>query len=248
MWGCYGDGNVEKITLTNSRGCVLAVSTHGARLLSIVVPDRQGNMSDVVLGGRFCEEFTRHGFGPTVGRLAGRQKEGTLTVDGKAYQLTKYVNETHHINGGPKRLTAKLWTVDSITVANENNAKDSSVTLTCESEDGESGYPGNLKVSVTYTLMDAENTVRYEVEATTDAPTAVNIACCPYFNLSGHGNYKVNVPLSIKSHILYLPRCSRYMELDNARIPTSAVIQIDDPADVNDFKSVGGVLARLPVG
>lgn len=167
-------------TLRNAGGLEACVTNYGARLVSLMVPDRNGRLEDVVLGFDNVADYHhyRQNFGATVGRYIGRIKGAKITLDGKDYNLqqTGGGNISH---GGYPGFADQVWTCVAQT--------DSSLTLRYVSADGENGFPGTLTVDLTYTL-GADNSLSIEYRATTDKPTVVNLSNHSFFNLSGQHN------------------------------------------------------------
>ncbi len=170
---------VELFTLTNDAGMTVAITNYGGIVVSLRVPDRRGRMDDVVLGHDTLDGYLRDNrpyFGAVVGRCANRIARGELVVDGVLHPLARNDGE-NHLHGGVRGLDKVVWEATS-----RQSADRAGVTLTYLSPDGEEGYPGNLAVSVTYALGDA-NDLLMEAEATTDRPTVCNLAHHDYFNL-----------------------------------------------------------------
>lgn len=211
-FGKLPDGREAKIfTLTNKNGLRAKITELGATIVSMEVPDKAGTLADVTYGFDSPEGYLSKGnpyFGATVGRFGNRIKDGKFTLDGKEYTLAKN-NEPGgvpcHLHGGNVGFNKVLWT---------GKADDStnSVDLTYVSKDGEEGYPGTLTTKVKYTLTDA-NELKWEVTATTDAPTVLNIVQHAYWNLSGVPNETIN------NHILTLD-ADKYLPTDKGLIPT----------------------------
>jgi len=179
-FGMNGFGEpVDCFTLTNATGLRVRIMNHGGVILSIEMPDRQGKLADIVLGHDTAEEYTADTpyFGCIAGRVANRINKGHFTLDGTDYQLAVN-NGSNHLHGGERGFDKRVWTA---TVLDAQNG----VRLELLSPDGEENYPGNLSVSVTYTLTEkSELKIRYEAE--TDRPTPVNLTNHSYFNLAGH--------------------------------------------------------------
>ena len=168
-------------TLRNTRGMELEAISYGATITRLMVPDRHGSTGDVVLGFSGLEPYLlRHAyFGSTIGRVAGRITHSTFVLDGQRYWLTP--NEPpNHLHGGADGFDRKLWRVDST----QSGPEQSSITFTCESCHGEEGYPGNVKVELTYSLTENDSFVLH-FKAETDSPTPFNLTQHSYFNLGG---------------------------------------------------------------
>ena len=172
---------IQTYTLTNKSGMEVSLCNIGAGITSVVVPDRNGKMADVVLGYKNLEDYVGDGpcAGKVPGRFANRINRGKFSIDGKDYQLVLNTSDgKHHLHGGPEGFANQYW--DSEKVGD-------SVVFTYHSKDGEAGYPGNLTAKAKYTLTD-DNEIILELSATTDAPTVVNLTNHTYFNLKGEGN------------------------------------------------------------
>ena len=169
--------NTALYTITNSNGMEACITNYGARLVSLMAPGRYG-MDDVVLGFDNINDYVslKQNFGATVGRYIGRIKGAHFVLDGKEYQLQGF-GKGNISHGGKPGFANVVWDVVSKT--------DSSLTLRYLSPDGEAGFPGNLTVTLTYTLT-AANTLKIDYEATTDKPTVLNISNHSFFNISGN--------------------------------------------------------------
>ncbi len=175
---------VTLFTLTNAQGLVARVMEYGAILVSLEVPDRQGNLADIVLGFDDLDTYMKPHplFGAVVGRYANRIEGAHFQLDGKEYHITANSGKNHIHGGANKRFDKVLWKGRTWRTDSEIGVK-----LTHFSPDGEEGFPGNLHCTVTYSLTnDDELTIRYE--ATTDKPTVINLTNHSYFNLAGAGH------------------------------------------------------------
>ena len=183
-FGQLADGRpVQSHTLRNRHGMVVRLVDLGATLTEISVPDRQGVAANVVCGAPSLDAYLK-GFpagASVIGRFANRIRNARFTLDGREVRVTANAGP-HHIHGGREGFAGKLWTAKTRT-----GRREAAVEFSLRSADGEEGYPGNLLVTVTYTLNDAnELTLRYA--ATTDRPTVVNLTNHAYFNLAGGGD------------------------------------------------------------
>lgn len=206
-FGKLSDGTpVDAYTLTNANGLKAKIITFGAILTELHVPDKSGNLGDVVLGFDNIEQYEKGHpfFGATVGRVANRIAKGKFTLDGKEYTLA-INNGPNHLHGGLKGFDKKVWKAEPV-----KNGDGPSVKFSTNSPDGEEGYPGNLTVSVTYTLTN-KNALRIEYTATTDQDTPVNLTNHSYFNLSGKDD--------ILNHSMRL-NADRFVPVDSTLIPT----------------------------
>ncbi len=182
-------------TLTNANGMEVCFTNVGGRIVSIMVPDRNGELKDVVLGfdnvlqyanmdslGNVGMGDTPSDFGASIGRYANRIAQGKFTLDGTEYDLPKN-NFGHCLHGGP---TGWQYQVYDATYSEDST----SITMSIVSPDGDNGFPGTVKASCTYTLTD-ENELVLTYSATTDKPTIINMTNHSYFNLSGDPNNKI---------------------------------------------------------
>ncbi len=163
--------------LTNSHGMEVSIINYGGRIASIMVPDRNGKMQDVVLGCDSLSGYTAgtNNFGALIGRYGNRIYHGSLTIDGHHYQL-KTNNYGHCLHGGPGGYSDQMW--DGKLVDNHT------LVLSLDDPDGFNGFPGRVKAQVTYTLGD-DNSLTIHYTATTTKPTVINLTNHSYFNLSG---------------------------------------------------------------
>ncbi len=185
LFGKLNDGKDSFIfTLTNNNGMTVKICDVAASIVSIIVPDKNGHMDDVVLSYDNPEYYrNKEGYlGAVVGRVANRIEDAVFTLNGKEYKVPPNHNEIHMLHGGPVGIDSKLF-------ESAVNEQENSVTLTCVLPDGEDGFPGNLSVSITYSLSD-DNALGIHYVATTDADTPINLTNHSYFNLSGHDSGK----------------------------------------------------------
>ena len=177
-------------TLKNANGMEVCITNFGARIVSIMVPDKNGDMKDVVLGFDNIDDYIQvpSDFGATIGRYANRIGQGKITIDGKEIQLPQN-NYGHCLHGGPTGWQYKVFKV--------NQANNQSIKLTVESPDGDNNFPGNVIASVTYTLTN-DNAIDIRYDATTDQKTIINMTNHSYFNLNGDPS------ASSMDNILYL--------------------------------------------
>jgi len=179
----YGqvDGkDVELYTLTNANGLVLKVTTYGAIITELHVPDKDGKQGDIVHGFDNVDDYVKSSpyFGATIGRVANRIKGAKFKLEGKTYKLAMN-NKPSHLHGGKKGWDKVIWTAET-----SEAGSGPAIKLTYVSPDGEEGYPGTVTATTTYTLTN-ENELRVEMEATTDKTTIVNMAHHTYWNLGG---------------------------------------------------------------
>ncbi|HEX8774042.1 MAG TPA: aldose epimerase family protein [Pyrinomonadaceae bacterium] len=181
-FGKTADGTpVEIYTLTNAHGLEAQIMTYGGIVVSLKVPDRSGRMADVVLGYDTLEGYLKDNgpyMGALVGRYANRIANGRFTLGGVEYTLAKN-NGENHLHGGLKGFDKVVWKATPL--------RNGGLRLTYLSKDGEEGYPGNLSVTVTYSLTN-NNELRIDYGATTDKETVLNLTHHSYFNLAGAGS------------------------------------------------------------
>jgi aldose 1-epimerase len=232
-FGKTADGTaVEVFTLANRNGIKLRAMTYGAIVLSLETPDRNGKSADIVLGYNTLAEYLKDTpyFGAIVGRYGNRIANGKFSVDGKEYTLA-----TNNEPGGIKcSLHGGLKGFDKVVWHGEALAKEGAqgVKFTYTSKDGEEGYPGNLKVSVTYWLTN-DNEWRIDYEATTDKATPLNITQHSYFNLKGEGNG------DILDHVLTF-KASKFTPATVGLIPTGELRSVTGtPFDFTSAHSIG---------
>lgn len=212
--------------LKNSQGAEACVTNWGGRLVSVMVPDRNGKLTDVVLGYDNIQQYVQfpdNNYGALIGRYGNRIANGQFQLDGQSYQLPQN-NNGHCLHGGPKGYHAVTWDARQL--------DGQSVELTYLSPDGEAGFPGNLKVKVIYRLTD-DNAIDIQYEATTDKPTVVNLTNHSYFNLSG-------VPGStITDHKIQI-NADTYVPVDETLIPTGKIETVEGtPMDLRQLVTVG---------
>lgn len=225
VWGKGPGGKEIKLfRLTNTDGNYVELSSVGAGVVSVVVPDRDGRKADVVLGYPKAESYFSDGpcAGKIPGRYANRIAGGRFTLDGKEYTLPVN-NGPNHLHGGPEGFQNKVW--DSRTDGN-------AVEFMYFSEDTEAGYPGNVKVVARYEWTD-DNVLSLTITAVTDKPTVVNFTNHTYFNLDGEGSG------SILDHTLQL-NASEYLPTDETLIPLGESSPVaGTPMDFVNPKRIG---------
>lgn len=224
--GLFGeiDGKaVESYTLKNSNGMSITCINYGCIITELLVPDKQSQLENVVLGFDNLNDYIDHSpfFGAVIGRVAGRIKGAEFELDHKTYKLPANENQ-NHLHGGETGFDKVIWDVST----NKSNDK-LSVLFTFRSEDGEEGYPGNLDVKVIYTLTN-QNELTISYSATSDKKTLVNLTNHTYFNLSG------NLQTDILNHKLTMDS-DQFLELDDLFIPTGNFIDVE--GTVFDFRN-----------
>ncbi len=187
-WGVADGKEVDLYTLINKNGLIAKITTFGAILTELDVPDRKGKLGDVVLGWDTLAEYEKNDphLGSTVGRVGNRIANAKFDLDGKTYKLAAN-NGPHHLHGGIKGWDKQLWAA-----APSETADGPSLKLTLVSKDGDEGYPGTVTATTTYTLT-SDNELRIEMKATTDKPTIVNMVHHTYWNLGDDSTIKDDV-------------------------------------------------------
>ena len=217
---------VDIYTLTNANGVEARIMTYGGAVVSLKVPDRNGKLGDVVLGYDRLDGYLKNNpyFGSIIGRYGNRIARGRFSLNGREYKLAQN-NGENHLHGGIKGFDKVIWK------AGEVNSKDGvGLKLTYISKDGEEGYPGNLSVTVTYTLTN-NNELMIDYSATTDKETIVNLTHHSYFNLAGEG--------SILNHELMI-NADRFTPVDQGLIPTGELRSVKrTPMDFTQATTIG---------
>ncbi|MDR1763892.1 MAG: galactose mutarotase [Dysgonamonadaceae bacterium] len=214
-------------TLKNANGLEVQITNFGARIVSVMAPDKNGKFEDVTIGyesiDRYLNNTGERYLGCVVGRYANRIAKGKVTIDGKNYQFPVNSGE-QALHGGLKGLDSVVWTVEA--------ASGNELRLSYFSPDGEEGYPGNLKVEVTYTLKP-DNGLNINYKATTDKPTVVNLTNHAYFNLKGEGAG------TITDHVLLI-NASKTTPTDKNQIPTGEIVPVEGtPFDFRKPEVIG---------
>lgn len=235
-FGETGGKKVSLYTLTNDKGTQVTITNYGATITTWITADKSGAKSNIVLGFNKLDGYLASSpyFGATIGRYGNRIGKATFKLDGTTYNL-KANNGKNHLHGGEKGFDKVVWDVaplvDSI----------SSITLNYLSKDGEEGYPGNLKVGVTFTLTnDNELSINYTAE--TDKPTVLNLTNHSYFNLTG------SVSNSILNHEMMID-AAKYTPVDDGLIPTGELKAVaGTPFDFTKSTKIGARIASVEGG
>jgi aldose 1-epimerase len=226
-FGKTADGTpVDLYTLTNSKGVRVAITNYGGIVVSLFTPDRNGNLGDIVLGFERLEDYLKGHpyFGAIIGRYGNRIAKGRFTLDGVEYKLAQN-NGENHLHGGLVGFDKKVWKARDFV-----DAEGQHLELRYTSPDGEEGYPGNLDVTVTYSLNE-QNQLRIDYVATTDKPTVVNLTNHSYFNLAGEGD--------ILGHLLRL-NADYFTPVDAGLIPTGELRPVKGtPFDFTEPTPIG---------
>lgn len=235
-WGETGGKQVYLFTLRNRNGVQVKISNYGATVTGWVTPDKNGNKSNIVLGFDRLSEYLSNSpfFGAAIGRYGNRIANGTFKIDDNTYTLAKN-NGANHLHGGNKGFDKVVWDA-----APSSDGK-ATLALKYLSKDGEEGYPGNLNVTVTYTLTDADELlITYEAE--TDKATVVNLTNHSYFNLTG------DLSNTILDHTLQV-NADRYTPVDDALIPTGALAPVEgSPFDFLQPHKIGDRIGAVAGG
>lgn len=217
-------GEIELFTITNDKGSSVELSSLGAGIISLVVPDKNGEMADIVLGYENPADYIYDGpcAGKIPGRYANRIAKGRFTIDGTEYRLT-INNGPNALHGGPEGFQNQIWKAEP-TLAG--------VRFTYLSKDGEEGYPGNLMVTAEYTF-DNDNRLTLRLHAETDKATVINLTNHTYWNLRGENSG------SILDHKMSM-RCSHFLPGDDTLIPSGEYAPVTDtPMDFTCAKRLG---------
>lgn len=219
---------VDLFTMVNSKGMEVRAMSYGGIITSLRVPDKNGKLDDVVLGHNSLEGYfpNKPYLGAIIGRYANRIANGKFTLDGMQYTLPRN-NGPNSLHGGLKGFDQMVWHTEPFEHSHEVG-----VAFTYLSKDGEEGYPGNLKIKVTYTLTD-DNKLIFDYEATTDKATPINLTQHSYFNLAGEGRGDV------LGHQLSL-NANRFTPVDKNLIPTGEIRSVEGtPLDFSKPAIIG---------
>lgn len=212
--------------LKNKDGACAAITNYGGRLVSLVVPDKDGKPTDVVVGFKNVQEYvhsTEPYFGATIGRVGNRIAKGKFSLDGKTYTLFTN-NGPNTLHGGKKGYQDVVW--DAV------QHGDSTLQLKYLSKDREEGFPGNLDITVVYTLAK-DNALKIDYQATTDKRTVVNLTNHAFFNLNGEGSGTIN------DHLLQI-NADKYTPVDPTLIPTGKLEPVEGtPFDFREPTAIG---------
>lgn len=212
--------------LKNNNGMTAAITNYGGRVVSLLVPAKDGKMVDVVVGFGSVEDYERSTepyFGASIGRYGNRIAKGTFSLDGKRYTLFKN-NGPNTLHGGKKGFQAVVW--DAV------QPNDSTLQLSYVSKDGEEGFPGDLTVKIIYTLT-SDNALQISYDANTNKNTVINLTNHSFFNLNGEGSG------TILNHTLQI-FADQYTPVDSTLIPTGKLEPVKNtPFDFNSLTSIG---------
>lgn len=224
------DGKMTDLfKLENDKGMEIYITNYGGRIVSWLVPDRQGTLSDIVLGYDSIEGFLDSNeiyFGALIGRYGNRIADGLFELDGTEYSLATN-NPPNHLHGGPGGFHNVVWDAQQIS--------DKHLRLEYFSEDGEEGYPGNLKVQVHY-ILNNDNELMIDYTAVSDQKTVVNLTNHAFFNLGGAASGTIN------NHELMI-NADQYTPVDSTLIPTGEITPVNGtPFDFTSSKPIGADL------
>lgn len=218
---------VKLYTLKNKNGVTAAITNYGGRLVSLLVPDKEGKFVDVILGYENLKnyrELKENYFGALIGRYGNRIARGKFALDGKPYRVN--VNDgPNSLHGGANGFFKQVWDV--------TKANGQMLQLSYLSKDGDEGYPGNVKIIVSYTLKD-DNSLEIAYHATTDKATVINLTNHAYFNLNGASSAN-----GIANHLLQI-NADTYTPVDSLLIPTGNIEAVKGTAfDFTKAKAIG---------
>jgi aldose 1-epimerase len=236
-WGEVDGKKVQLYSLTNKNGETVTITNYGGIVTSWVTPDKHGNKSSVIIGMDSLSEYLKKPpyFGALIGRYGNRIGDAKFTLDGKTYQLAAN-NGKNSLHGGNKGFDKVVWDATPGT-----DTTKPSLTLSYLSKDGEEGYPGNLKVTVVYTLTD-DDALNIDYSAETDKATPVNLTNHSYFNLTG------STANTILNHTLMID-ADHYTPVDTSLIPTGKIEPVKGtPFDFTKPEAIGARIDSVKGG
>ena len=216
---------IDLFVLKNKNGAEACITNYGARLVSLMMPDKNGRFEDIVCGFSNIDDYlnNKQNFGATIGRYIGRILNSTFTLDSIVYNLSPNTGE-HCAHGGNPGFANKIWTL--------KGSSNNELILSLLSPDGENGFPGNLSIELTYTLTD-NNELDIKYIATTDKPTVVNLSHHSFFNLSGDMNK------SVENQIMYI-NADYYTPYDSLKCVTGEIMEVENtPFDFRVPQMIG---------
>ncbi|MCD4772612.1 MAG: galactose mutarotase [Bacteroidales bacterium] len=235
VFGKIDNQQIFLFTLKNKNGMTVKITNYGGIVTSLLVPDKNGKLDDVVLGFDNLDDYLQGHpyFGAIVGRYGNRIAKGKFTLNGKEYNLA-INNGPNHLHGGIKGFDKAIWSAAKI---KENDYV--GLRLSHFSKDGDEGYPGNLGVIVIYSLTN-NNELKIKYQATTDKATPVNLTHHSYFNLAGTGD--------IFNHELMID-ANKYTVVNNNLIPTGELRNVKETAfDFTSSKKIGKEISDVEGG
>lgn len=217
VFGTLEDGSiVQQYTLRNKKGMEVRLIEYGATLTAIQIPNGKGGHLNVIQGEETLEPYIKgYPSASVIGRFANRIAHGKFTIDGNEHAVTRNAGP-HHIHGGRKGFAKVVWKADPMPLKEDASA----VRLTYKAKDGEEGFPGNMKVSVTYVLTD-DNEVKLIYSAKTDKPSPINLTNHAYFNLADQGGFE--------NHTAWI-HSATYTLADKQLIPTGKIGSVEGTA------------------
>ena len=223
-FGTHNGQDITLYSLVNASGAMVTVSSFGADIKDIIVPDMYGIMTDVNLGFDTLSgyEADPYSFGACVGRVANRTNMGRFELNGKEYQLAQNQNGIHNLHSGPNTYNKRVW---------DSRIEGEKVIFALHSPDGDQGFPGNFDVEVSYEFTD-DGILRITYEGKSDADTVVNMTNHSYFNLNGEGVG------DIMDHVVKI-NADHITETDENSIPTGNLIDVTGtPFDFREAKPI----------
>lgn len=215
--------------IENNNGASISLINYGAAIQAINVPDKHGNITDVLLGYDTINEYQEYGeyfFGATIGRVANRIEDSSFDLNGKTYILPVNNGRRNSLHGGIRGFDKCIWDAETV---------ESGVKFSRLSKNGEEGYPGNLTVSVSYQFTD-DNEIIIDYDAVADADTIVNMTNHSYFNLSGHSKGNIG------NHTLII-NADKFLESNNECLATGNYIDVEGtPFDFRNVRKIGDVI------
>ena len=232
-FGVIEDKKVALFTLKNTKGMVVKITNYGATITSIQLPDAQGELKEIVCGfdsleGYFSEAYKNNSpyFGATVGRYCSQIKDAKFSLNGKTYDLAANCGP-NNLHGGVIGFDKRIWSVTT------KDADAASITMSLQSNAMEEGFPGNVKLSVSFTLTD-HNELKIQYLATPDEDTPLSLTNHTYFNLSGFSE-------SIENHTAQV-HTNKRLALDETGAATGKIINVEgQPDDLREEKRIGAV-------
>jgi len=232
-FGVLEDDKVHLYTLKNSNGVEISITNYGATITSIRIPDKDGNVDEIACGfeeldGYFSEDYKANApyFGSTVGRYCSQIKDARFTLNDKEYQLAKIVGD-NNLHGGKIGFDKKLWAAEPI------SGETAELQMGLKSLDLEEGFPGNVDVTVKFTLTN-DNELRIKYHATTDADTPFTITNHTYFNLSGFAE-------TVEGHVVKVLSDKKQVWDETGAATGENISVVGSPDDLRDAKVIGDV-------
>jgi aldose 1-epimerase len=230
-FGRFKDRTIHLYTMSNTAGVEVSVTNYGAIITSLKVPDRDGQIEDVVLGYDTLQHYTEDAIyiGSVVGRYANRIKGGVLKVGKSTHQLN--CNRPGiHLHGGEQGFNKKIWEPQTV-----QGDRAPELRLFLDSPDGDEGYPGNLRTRVSYALTE-DNSLIIDYQAETDTPTVVNLTQHSYFNLAGKGD--------VTNHLIQI-NASEYTPVTPDLIPTGELTEVEgSPFDFRTLRRISEAIGE----